>query len=575
MKKAVLYARVSSDVQKKEKTIESQVEELKRQIKQDGNALVKEYIDEGYSGAMLDRPAMNQLRADMKTDIFEIIYFLVADRIARDVTYQTIIVEEIIKNEKRVVINGKDYIENPENKFTLQVLGAVSQLERAKIIERSMRGKQHKLRAGFFTGNGSHMFGYTYIPKTQTAPGYFAINEVEAKIVQFAFTQYAKGNMSMSRLSRELEEMGALTKTGKKLWGFSSINHMLRQTSYAGIKYFNTVRIVKEYGNPLVGTKTTRKLVHRDKSEWVGIPVPAIVSKEVFDKVQERRAWNKSRYRNPRKTQLLSSLVKCGHCGSSFYSYQRYLTTKKNGVKRTYHKVAYRCCNRLRQMSHAKSSEVLRCPSRERSATVLDGQVANIIVEIMLDPIKLRTHMEIFKTNRPHPRMEKQLLKVEKSIYSHEEKKRRIMDIYADGKLPKEAYVAKSREIDNTIGSLTAERISIMEQMPLFRKTKFVDLAIQQFCESAKLRYKQCNDFEAKRQFLIDYVDKIIYMNDRLTVQGFVPVTVTQHGKESETSRVEFRIEVGASKEFRNQYDKQSGDASITHTFAKSENKKI
>jgi site-specific DNA recombinase len=58
MKKAVLYARVSSDLQKKERTIESQVVELKKQIGAAGDVLVKEYIDDGYSGARLYRPAL-------------------------------------------------------------------------------------------------------------------------------------------------------------------------------------------------------------------------------------------------------------------------------------------------------------------------------------------------------------------------------------------------------------------------------------------------------------------------------------------------------------------------------------
>ena len=57
MKKAVLYARVSSDLQKKERTIESQVVELKKQVGAAGDVLVKEYIDDGYSRARLDRPA--------------------------------------------------------------------------------------------------------------------------------------------------------------------------------------------------------------------------------------------------------------------------------------------------------------------------------------------------------------------------------------------------------------------------------------------------------------------------------------------------------------------------------------
>ena len=111
MKKAVLYARVSSDVQKKERTIESQITELKSQIKEGGAVLVKEYVDDGYSGARLDRPALEELRRFVKTPLFDSIYFLNTDRIARDVTYQIIIISEILKQQKQLIINGRDYIE--------------------------------------------------------------------------------------------------------------------------------------------------------------------------------------------------------------------------------------------------------------------------------------------------------------------------------------------------------------------------------------------------------------------------------------------------------------------------------
>ena len=62
MNKAVLYARVSSDAQQKEGTIESQVVELKKQIAAAGHVLVKEYIDDGITGIVLDRPALEELR---------------------------------------------------------------------------------------------------------------------------------------------------------------------------------------------------------------------------------------------------------------------------------------------------------------------------------------------------------------------------------------------------------------------------------------------------------------------------------------------------------------------------------
>jgi site-specific DNA recombinase len=216
MKKAVLYARVSSDLQKKERTIDSQVVELKKQIATAGDVLVKEYIDDGYSGARLDRPALDELRRDLKTRLFDTIYFLNSDRIAREVTYQTIIIAEILRHKKQIIINGVDYIHNPENKFTLTVLGAVAELERAKIIERATRGKQLRLAQGFLLACGNNIYGYKYVRRSPTAPPAYVINEQEAGVVREVFETYAKGNGGMNRITRGLEDRGVPTKTGKE-----------------------------------------------------------------------------------------------------------------------------------------------------------------------------------------------------------------------------------------------------------------------------------------------------------------------------------------------------------------------
>jgi DNA invertase Pin-like site-specific DNA recombinase len=170
MTRAALYARVSTDAQQKEGTIESQVVELKRQITAAGHVLVKEYIDDGYSGSELDRPALDQMRQDAKIGLFDAIYFLCADRIAREVAYQTIIVGELLKHGKQIMISGKDYVHNPENKLTLTMLGAFAEFERAKIIERTSRGRLHRLRLGELSSTGHRIFGYEYVRKTPTSP---------------------------------------------------------------------------------------------------------------------------------------------------------------------------------------------------------------------------------------------------------------------------------------------------------------------------------------------------------------------------------------------------------------------
>lgn len=555
MKKAAFYARVSSDLQRKERTIESQIDGLKKQIDTAGHILVKEYIDDGWSGSRLDRPALDELRQDLKKDVFDVIYFWSSDRIAREVTYQNIIISELIKSKKQIFIGGKDYEANPENKFTLQIFGAVDEFERAKIIERSMRGKQKKLREGVMMSAGGGTFGYDYICKTPTSPAKMTINEKEAKIVRFIYDEFTANKGGMHQLTRKLEDMGAINKRGGTLWRVAAVYKILRNHTYTGIKYFNRMQRITEYANPISGTKMTKKLLIRDKSEWVGIPVPPIIPKELFDSAQERLAWNKSRYRTPKLQQLLSLLIKCGHCGSTFCAYQRYyIRYTRSGEKKVHHHFAYRCSRRFWVVQHSRRSSIPRCESTERSSHILERQVFSLIEENLFDPGKLREYMDIFKTKRPHPRMEKELKKLEKSITMLTKQKQRITDLYAAEELERDAYVAKSRTYDNELLTLTNRKTEILRQLPLFRKTALVDMAIQEYCETAKLRYKHSVDFETKRQFLLDYVEKIVYQNDKIVLHGAVPVVIHPHGEKPETNKLAFQIPLKVSCTAGNKY---------------------
>jgi Resolvase, N terminal domain len=107
------YIARSAYAQQKEGTIESLVEP-KRQITAAGHELVREYIDDGYSGTLLDRPALNQMRADVKTDLFDRVYFLAADRIAREVEYQRIIFGELLKDGSRSLLTARTTSRTPK-----------------------------------------------------------------------------------------------------------------------------------------------------------------------------------------------------------------------------------------------------------------------------------------------------------------------------------------------------------------------------------------------------------------------------------------------------------------------------
>jgi site-specific DNA recombinase len=432
MKRAALYARVSGDLQAKEGTIESQVLALRKQIAAAGHVLVKEYIDNGFSGPRFDRPGLDQMRKDVKTNVFDVIYFHDADRIAREVTIQNIIIEEILKHRKRLVINGKDYEKNPENELTLTIFGAMAQFERAKIIERTTRGKQLRLSQGQLLGCGVHTFGYDYHRKTQTSPPQMVVNEREAEIVRYVFETYAANPIGLDRIAKQLEEQGAITKTGKNLWRRSFLKTMLRNETYLGVKYFNTMRTIREYANPIYDIKhSTKRTVPRGREDWVGIEVPAIISRELFDQVQARLQRNRKTYRSPKQEQLLSGLVRCGCCGGSVYAYRRWERSKRKGPTCVLHSTAYKCNWRHRQQLHSKSAPIERCHNPEVKGALLEAQVLAMVKEVMLEPLKLRECMDFFKEDAraAELRLERELKAIDGRLEALHEKKRRIMRI--------------------------------------------------------------------------------------------------------------------------------------------------
>lgn len=554
MKKAALYARVSSQQQQEEHTIDSQLAELKRQIVQHGNVLVKEYIDDGYTGTRLDRPALEQMRQDLKTKQFDIIYFLCPDRIARDVWHQNIVIDDIVRHKKRLIINGEDYENNPENYFKLTILGAVSQLERAKIVERTTRGRRHRLRMGQVVSQGHRIFGYRYIKKTMTSPPALVIEESEAKVVHKIFELYATGNYGIDKLARYLEEQNVSTRTGKEMWRGCNVRLMLRNHTYAGTRYYNRMFHIKESVDKRKTVKFGRTAL-RDKSEWIPIKVPAIISKELFEKVQKQIKKRGERYQQPQEHQLLSGLVRCGECGHSVSSYRRRIgKLLKIGIRRIYHKAAYICTWRTLSRAHAKRVAE-PCKSPEVITTILETKVFSMIKETMLDVPRLKACMDFFKKDyrSDQKRVEWKLLRLDRKLQDIEKRKKRAIDGYISGQLAHEEYVKQNLELDQELLQAKLKKEELLQTIPLLHKKELVEMSIRQFCDNAKIRLEKCRDFASKRDFLLDHIEQIIYQRSKVSIIGSVPVRVSDRSDQSDTSKIEFRIESDFNKkEFHN-----------------------
>ena len=99
-KKVTVYMRVSTENQEKEETIKNQHMELMEHISKDENAYLAPeciYKDEGWSGAILERPALDKMRADAADGKFNVLYIYDRGRLARKFVYQEIVIEELRK----------------------------------------------------------------------------------------------------------------------------------------------------------------------------------------------------------------------------------------------------------------------------------------------------------------------------------------------------------------------------------------------------------------------------------------------------------------------------------------------
>jgi len=172
MTNVALYARISSEQQTRQATVESQVAALRERAKSDGLVVLPTdvYIDEGYSGATLVRPALERLRDRAAEGNLEVLDVHSPDRLARRYAYQVVLLDEFAKHGVWVVFLLGPTGQSAENELLVQVQGMIAEYERAKILERSRRGKIHEARTGSVNPLSGAPFGYTYVRKSSEQP---------------------------------------------------------------------------------------------------------------------------------------------------------------------------------------------------------------------------------------------------------------------------------------------------------------------------------------------------------------------------------------------------------------------
>src|SRR3954464_8352422 len=219
--RVAIYARVSGEQQAKEDTISSQLEKLTQRVASDALECDPElrFVDDGYSGTILARPGLERLRDQAAAGAIDRLYLLDPDRLSRKYAYQVLIMEELTRCGVEVVFLRNPVGRGPEADLLLQVQGMIAEYERAKILERCRRGKQHAARRGSVNVLSGAPYGYRYVGKHEGGgEARYQILAEEARVVRKIFEWVGQERCSIGEVCRRLRLPVTPSRTGKPAW---------------------------------------------------------------------------------------------------------------------------------------------------------------------------------------------------------------------------------------------------------------------------------------------------------------------------------------------------------------------
>ena len=389
-KPAALYARVSSDRQKENHTIASQVAALMQFAEANGYLVPPEwqFQDNGYSGATLVRPGLEALRDLAAAGEIQTVLIYSPDRLSRKYAYQVLLAEELARCGVELIFLRAPSGATAEDQLLLQFQGMIAEYERAQIAERSRRGKRHRARQGSINVLSGAPYGYRYVKKTDTSAAYYEVVESEAEVVRLIFDAYTRQNLSLGAIAGLLNQREVPTRTRQSRWERPTLWRMLHNPAYAGHAFYGKTELHPR--RRITRRLRQRGLCSRDSSfrerprqEWIEIPVPALVSEATFALAQEQ--FEKNKRFSPRRTiepSLLQGLLVCQRCG-----YGLYRTSTRTSQRTIYY---YRCLGRD-GYRHLKGAV---CDNRPIRQEQLDAVVWQEILRLLEDPSLLQTELD-------------------------------------------------------------------------------------------------------------------------------------------------------------------------------------
>ena len=455
--KAVIYARYSSDNQREE-SIEGQIRDCRAYAEYNGIDVVGEYIDRAFSAKTDHRPDFQRMINDSAKKLFDVVLVWKLDRFARNRYDSAFYRYTLRKNDIQLISVKENISDGPEGIILESLLEGMAEFYSANLSQNVKRGfRENALKCKW--NGGSIPLGYKVFDNR------LVIDEESAPIVRLIFDMCADGKTA-KEICNYLKEKQIRRTNGKPI-GYTTILYMLGNRTYIG--EYNHSGIVIENG------------------------VPAIISKETFDKVQQtiKKHSIAPAAHKEENDYLLTTHLYCGKCGALMTSYTG--TSKSGKVYRYY------ICNRARKHECDKKKVDKDKIEDFIVAKTMDFLLKDDVVERLAE---LLYNLQ-YEENPILPRLESQLAERAREIDN-------IVTAIQKG-VNSDTLIKKLNELEESKRALEDEIKKEHAEHPLFTKDQF-KMALYNF------RKIDTTTKEGKAKLIDTFIDRIYLYDDHIKI---------------------------------------------------------
>ncbi len=516
-----LYARVSSEQQAQAQTIDSQLAALRERIASDGGLLdpEHEFVDAGYSGSTLIRPALERLRDAVAAGEVGRVYVYGPDRLARKYAYQVMLVDEFRRAGVELVCCNRPLGQSPEDELLLQMQGMIAEYERAQMLERSRRGKRHKARQGSVSVLCGAPHGYRYVTRTEGGgEARYEISEEQASVVRQMFDWVGRERLSIGDVQRRLTAAATPTPRGKTGWDRTTIWGMLKNPAYKGQAAFGKTHAgelrprLREQRGRALQPRRARSSYDQPPEHWLSIPVPALVDEALFDAVQAQLEENRRRTRSSHRgaKYLLQGLLVCGCCGYAFYGKPIGASARKHHPREYAY---YRCVG---SDAYRFGGQRL-CYNKQVRTDRLEQAVWSEVCRLLAEPSRLADEYQRRLEAVRAPPGEADAALVDKQIAKLRQGIARLIDGYAEGYLDRAEAEPRIRRFKERLQRLEAQAEQRRAQAQQHVNLQLVIGRLEEFGTKVIAGLEQL-DWAGRRELIRTLVKRVEIGQERVNV---------------------------------------------------------